>query len=212
MTPADVVHRLFEIEVETVRGLGLDVSAYPSCVAAVRAYLASCQQRSPTVEAKISLPDPALQGVFEALCARYDIPVYRRPRQRKTTFTVAGPGPFVHHVLSVMFQPNGRSVRRIVRRPGTHPFVPKPVPSFIPHRKHQQTPVGNHANGSHTGLEVDLQNLGRGARRALRLHRGVLQSEVASRGTSGAGSAQRTSKRPLRVQPRCPLNRGNSTA
>ena len=103
MTPADVVHRLAEVEVETVRGLGLEVSAYRSCAAALRAYLASCQQRSPTIEAKISLPDPALQTVFEALCARYGLPVYRKARQRKTTFTVAGPGPFIHDVLNVMF-------------------------------------------------------------------------------------------------------------
>ena len=85
-------------------GLSLQVSAYPSCAAALRAYLASCQQRSPTIEAKISLPDPALQTVFEALCARYGLPVYRKARQRKTTFTVAGPGPFIHDVLNVMFQ------------------------------------------------------------------------------------------------------------
>ena len=104
MRPADVVHRLAEIEAEAVRGLGLDVSAYASCASALRAYLASCRQRSPTIEAKISLPDPALQTVFEALCGRYGLPVYRKPRQRKTTFTVAGPGPFVHDVLNVMFQ------------------------------------------------------------------------------------------------------------
>ena len=82
MTPTDVVHRLAGVEVETVRGLGLEVSAYPSCAAALRAYLASCQQRSPTIEAQISLPDPALQTAFEALCARYGIPVYQKARQR----------------------------------------------------------------------------------------------------------------------------------
>lgn len=104
MTPVDVVHRLAEVEAEVVRGLGVELLAYPSCAAALCAYLASCQQRSPTIEAKISIPDPALQTVFEALCARYGLPVYRKPRQRKTTFTVSGPAPFIHDVLNVMFQ------------------------------------------------------------------------------------------------------------
>ncbi len=104
MSPEDVARRLIEIEEETARGLGMDVSTSRPAASALRDYLAAYRAREPTVEAKISLPDPMLQEVFEGLCARYGIPVYRKPRQRKTTFTVAGPKPFVHDVLGAMFQ------------------------------------------------------------------------------------------------------------
>lgn len=56
------------------------------------------------MEARISLPDPMIHSVFETLCERYGLPVYRKPRQRQTTLTVAGPKPFVHDVLGAIFQ------------------------------------------------------------------------------------------------------------
>lgn len=104
MTPSDVVHRLIEIEVETAHGLGLEITAHGSCMNALRAYLESCKRCSPTIEGKISVPDPALQAVFKTLCKRYGIPVYRRPRQRETTLRVTGPESFINDVLSEMFQ------------------------------------------------------------------------------------------------------------
>ncbi len=62
MTPSDVVRRLVEIEEDAAHRLGMEVSASRPAVSALREYLVACRERGPTVEAKISLPDPMLHS------------------------------------------------------------------------------------------------------------------------------------------------------
>lgn len=59
------------------------------------------------VETAVSLPDPVLQRVFLALCSRYGVEVYRKPRQRGGNVTVRAPRAFVKDALGPMFQEAG---------------------------------------------------------------------------------------------------------
>ncbi len=104
MKPADISGRLADIERAMAMRLGLDLSTAPSPARAFREFLVACERVEPTIEAKLCVPDPALHAVFHALCDRYGIPAYRKPRQRRSTISMSGPGTFLHKVIEPMFQ------------------------------------------------------------------------------------------------------------
>ena len=104
MNPADISGRLADIERATAIRLGLDISTAPTPARAFREFLGACERVEPTIEAKISVQDPALHAVFHALCGRYGVPAYRKPRQRWSTITMSGPSTFLHKVIEPMFQ------------------------------------------------------------------------------------------------------------
>ena len=107
VSPEDVLARLAELEVRTAHRLGMPEDTDRSAAAGIRQFRAQEERHEEASEASVSLPDPALQRLFLALCARYGVDVYRRPKQRKTSVTVSGSRVFIREVLGKMFQEAG---------------------------------------------------------------------------------------------------------
>jgi hypothetical protein len=98
----DVIAKLAQIEREVVHTITQDSLAAPA--ETIRRSLVDARARGPDIETRCSVPDPSLQRVFVALCSRYGIDVFRRPRQRDTGLTVRAPQAFVRGVFSPLFQ------------------------------------------------------------------------------------------------------------
>lgn len=86
------------------RAQGLDLSGRGSVVQALRAYRAPLELSEPKIEARVTVHGPATQALLVGLGERFEVPVYRRPRQRATTLMLLGPRTFVHEVIGPMFQ------------------------------------------------------------------------------------------------------------
>ena len=65
----------------------------------IRARLAEIRTWSPDTELVYSLPDPWKRRVFIALCRRYGLRPFRRPRQRHSTVCVIAPATFQEQTL-----------------------------------------------------------------------------------------------------------------
>lgn len=60
----------------------------------IRARLAETRAKEPDIVMMYTLPDPWKRKLFLALCRRYGLEPYRRPRQRYTTVQVRAPSSF----------------------------------------------------------------------------------------------------------------------
>lgn len=65
----------------------------------IRARLAEVRSREPDVLLSYSLPDPWTRKLFVALCRRYELKPFRRPRQRWSTVLVVAPESFQRGTL-----------------------------------------------------------------------------------------------------------------
>jgi hypothetical protein len=65
----------------------------------IKARLAEQRAKEPEVARQYSLPDPWEQRLFVALCRRYGLQPFRRPRQRATTVMVRAPETFLGRTL-----------------------------------------------------------------------------------------------------------------
>jgi hypothetical protein len=65
----------------------------------IRARLAEVRAREPDVEIVYTLPDPWTRKLFVALCRRYGLRPFRRPRQRYSTVQLIAPATFQNRVL-----------------------------------------------------------------------------------------------------------------
>jgi hypothetical protein len=65
----------------------------------IRARLAEVRTREPDVEIVYTLPDPWTRKLFVALCRRYGLRPFRRPRQRYSTVQLIAPASFQNRVL-----------------------------------------------------------------------------------------------------------------
>ena len=65
----------------------------------IRARLAEIRGREKDIVLVYSLPDPWTRKLFVALCRRYDLKPYRKPRQRHSTVQVAAPESFQRNIL-----------------------------------------------------------------------------------------------------------------
>ncbi len=70
----------------------------------LRARLAETQRRDQPIEMQFSLADQWSRRLFLALCRRYGLNPYRKPRQRMTTVMLRVPKEFVDQVLWPEFQ------------------------------------------------------------------------------------------------------------
>lgn len=66
---------------------------------AMRARLAEARARDKDDECSYSVPDQAERLLFTALCFRYGLAPFRRPRARAITMSVLAPRPFVEDTL-----------------------------------------------------------------------------------------------------------------
>jgi hypothetical protein len=69
----------------------------------LKAKLDDAGRSDPSIEMKFSLPDQWSVRLFTALCRRYGLRPFRRPRQRTTTVMVRGPRRFLESVLWPQF-------------------------------------------------------------------------------------------------------------
>ena len=68
--------------------------------AAYKAQLADARQRGADSEFRMSVGDDGIgEAVARFLCARYGLTLFRQPRQRDSTLSVAAPEVFVREVL-----------------------------------------------------------------------------------------------------------------
>ena len=65
----------------------------------IRARLAEVRVREPDVVLVYALPDRWTRTLFLALCRRYDLKPFRRPRQRHSTVQVSAPASFQKGIL-----------------------------------------------------------------------------------------------------------------
>jgi hypothetical protein len=65
----------------------------------IRARLAELRAREPDLEMAYTLADPWQRALFLALCRRYGLRPYRRPRQRRSTVLVMMPESFNRRTL-----------------------------------------------------------------------------------------------------------------
>lgn len=70
----------------------------------LRARLTETQRRDQPIEMQFSLGDQWSRRLFLALCRRYGLQPYRKPRQRMTTVMLRVPKEFVDQVLWPEFQ------------------------------------------------------------------------------------------------------------
>lgn len=105
----DFVKQLRALEVQCA---GSNLAAHADVAAAVRQRLAQTRTVEGDVEFDVGVPDPISQRVFVALCRRYHIDVYRRPRQRKVSLCVRAPKSFVLNVLWPIFEPIARATEQ----------------------------------------------------------------------------------------------------
>jgi len=98
---ADVVRRFDRIELEIAESVGKGSGKMPFEV--IRSELAGARARGPEVENEWTLPDPFDQRLFVALCSRYSLHVYRRPKKRTFTVVVPAPSAFMRDVFRPVF-------------------------------------------------------------------------------------------------------------
>ena len=65
----------------------------------IRARLAEVRAHEPDIVMQYMLPDPWKRKLFLALCRRYGLLPFRRPRQRYSTVQVRAPATFQHVTL-----------------------------------------------------------------------------------------------------------------
>lgn len=65
----------------------------------IKARLAEQRAREPDIVIVYSLPDPWKRKLFLALCRRYGLEPFRRPRQRESTVLVRAPYAFLQNTL-----------------------------------------------------------------------------------------------------------------
>lgn len=70
----------------------------------LRARLAETQKRDQPIEMQFSIADQWSRRLFLALCRRYGLKPYRKPRQRSTSVMLRVPKGFVDQVLWPEFQ------------------------------------------------------------------------------------------------------------
>lgn len=104
-----LARELAGIEAKVLKALPKPFSAM-SGAAGMRAWLDGLRQREPSIETRCDVPDPYLQPVFAALCARYGIEPYRVPQQPLTEMCVSAPRTFVRKALWPVFEPMGERV------------------------------------------------------------------------------------------------------
>jgi hypothetical protein len=78
----------------------------------IRARLAELRSHEPDEEATYTLPDPWTRKLFLALCRRYGLRPFRRPRQRQTTVVVSAPETFQRETLWPEFQALSLELRK----------------------------------------------------------------------------------------------------
>lgn len=69
----------------------------------IKARLAELGHREPPVEMQFTIQDPWAARLFIALCRRYGLPPYRKPRQRRGTIMVRLPRAFADDILWPQF-------------------------------------------------------------------------------------------------------------
>lgn len=102
MEEVDVVRRLGAIEFEITEPVAKGSGG--TAVEVIRAALAEARARTPDVQNAWPLPDPFHQRLFVALCTRYGLPVFRRPKTRTFTVVVPAPSAFMHDVFEPLFE------------------------------------------------------------------------------------------------------------
>jgi hypothetical protein len=70
----------------------------------IRERLAVWRAREPDVEMRYSLHDPWSRKLFIALCRRYGLQPFRRPRQHRSTLCVKAPASFQDNSLWIQFK------------------------------------------------------------------------------------------------------------
>lgn len=78
----------------------------------IKARLADIRSREPDVEFTYTLPDPWTRKLFLALCRRYGLRPFRRPRQRQSTVMVLAPETFQNKTLWPEFQALSEELRK----------------------------------------------------------------------------------------------------
>lgn len=109
----DFVKQLRALELQCV---GKELAAHADVAAAVRQRLAQVRATETDVEYAVDVPDPAAQRVLLALCRRYGLDIYRRPRQRKGSVCVRAPRTFGQDLLWPVFKPIARATEQHVAR------------------------------------------------------------------------------------------------
>jgi len=66
--------------------------------------LARWRKSEPDVEVRMSVPTLATQRVLIAVCKRFGLRLYRRPRQKQSTMCVQAPAGFMEKVLHPLLQ------------------------------------------------------------------------------------------------------------
>ncbi len=97
--------------------------AAAAAIGRIKEKLATAQKSAKPVEVKFSLADQWSRQLFIALCRRYELQPYRRPRQRQTTVMLKVPELFVNEVLwleykelnTVLTDYLARTTERIIR-------------------------------------------------------------------------------------------------
>lgn len=107
VTSDEVLSRMLAVERQVAERLGFPVIEGRSAVEGIRLFLEREARQMGEVEAPVSLPDPGIQRVFLALCGRYGVTVYKRPRQRGGNVTVRAPRTFIKDGLEPLFQGMG---------------------------------------------------------------------------------------------------------
>ena len=100
MEQTTLEERLREMEARAAGAAG--ESRAPSQV--IRARLSAMRSVEPDVELVYTIADPWTRRLFVALCRRYGLRPYRRPRQRRTTVQIAAPKTFVDELLWPQFE------------------------------------------------------------------------------------------------------------
>lgn len=83
---------------------------------AMRAWLDDPRRRDLSLETRCDVPEPYLQFVFAALCARYGIEPYRAPLQPLGEMSIRAPRTFVRKALWPVFEPMGERISAEMRR------------------------------------------------------------------------------------------------
>ena len=92
-------------------GTAGEKNAAEAALKRVRARLAELQKQDSPVEVQFSLADQWSRMLFLALCRRYGLAPYRRPRQRYTTVMLTAPNKFIQEVLWPEFQELDKALR-----------------------------------------------------------------------------------------------------
>ena len=78
--------------------------------------LARWRGREPDIEVRISAPTLATQEVIGAVCKRYGLELYRRPRQHRSTMCLRAPASFMDVVLNPLINDMAEIVEEAAHR------------------------------------------------------------------------------------------------